>query len=171
MSLCEHCEKEKTNEKLTDPYLGLFSKKPESFCCPNCLEKLRLSFSHHILHVYVEKEDEPKTLGESLADFLSKFAGSWIFISIFFIFIFSWMAFNIYAKLDPYPFILLNLMLSCLAALQAPVIMMSQNRKEQKDRLRSQMDYSVDFQSLEYLKKIDQDLDLLLHNHTRKKNE
>lgn len=93
----------------------------------------------------------PKTIGEKTADWLTKWAGSWTFIILFFVFIGFWMATNGYFLLkyfaegivDPYPFILLNLALSCLAAIQAPIILMSQNREGQRDRLRAQYDYAV----------------------------
>jgi uncharacterized membrane protein len=88
----------------------------------------------------------PTTLGERAADKLTSIAGSWGFIISFFVFLGIWMVLNIFAWFshwDPYPFILLNLCLSCLAAVQAPIILMSQNREAQRDRLRSQYDYAV----------------------------
>jgi len=88
----------------------------------------------------------PKTFGQKAADWITKWAGSWIFIMCFFIIIALWMATNVYAWInqwDPYPFILLNLVLSCLAAIQAPVILMSQNREAQIDRLKSEYDYRI----------------------------
>ncbi len=88
----------------------------------------------------------PTKIGEKAADNLAKSAGSWGFIIGFLIFLALWMAANIYAWLntwDPYPFILLNLILSCIAALQAPIILMSQNRSAQKDRQRFEYDYAV----------------------------
>jgi len=90
----------------------------------------------------------PKTSGQQAADWITKWAGSWTFIILFFIFLACWMVVNtiwiIFRKTwDPYPFILLNLALSCLAAIQAPIILMSQNRENQRDRLRAQYDYSV----------------------------
>ena len=92
-------------------------------------------------------QDKQKlTIGEKTSDLLTKWAGSWFFIILFFIFLGLWMSANVYAwtqEWDPYPFILLNLVLSCLAAIQAPVILMSQNRTNQKDRLRTEYDYSV----------------------------
>ena len=91
----------------------------------------------------INKEFESSlTLGERLADGLAKFGGSWTFISIFMAMMVIWMGINSFVLIekpfDPFPFILLNLVLSCLAALQAPVIMMSQNRQEAKDRLRAE---------------------------------
>jgi uncharacterized membrane protein len=90
--------------------------------------------------------DERLTPGDRMADSLADAVGSWRFIASFLIFIFLWMALNVVAAIhhwDPYPFILLNLVLSCVAALQAPVIMMSQNRLETRDRLRAENDYEV----------------------------
>ncbi len=91
------------------------------------------------------------TFGQKAADWLTKWAGSWYFITIFFIFLAVWMLINAYFLIeweagnpfDPYPFILLNLVLSCLAAIQAPVILMSQNRAAERDRRRSEYDYAV----------------------------
>jgi uncharacterized membrane protein len=90
----------------------------------------------------------PKTAGQRAADKITRWAGSWTFIILFLVFIVLWMIVNttwiLFGKTwDPYPFILLNLALSCLAAIQAPVILMSQNREGQKDRLRAQYDYAV----------------------------
>jgi uncharacterized membrane protein len=88
----------------------------------------------------------PRTFGQKAADVLTKYAGSWGFIISFIIILILWILVNIYAWLntwDPYPFILLNLVLSCIAALQAPIILMSQNRQAQKDRQRAEYDYAV----------------------------
>jgi uncharacterized membrane protein len=89
-----------------------------------------------------------RSFGQKAADNLSKYAGSWGFIICFFIFLILWMGFNTSWILfgrewDPYPFILLNLVLSCLAAVQAPIILMSQNRQVEKDRLKADYDYKV----------------------------
>jgi uncharacterized membrane protein len=89
---------------------------------------------------------QERTLGQKASDFLTSWMGSWSFIILFIIFFFLWISANVYAWLnqwDPYPFILLNLALSFLAAIQAPIILMSQNRQTQKDRIRSEYDYSV----------------------------
>ena len=99
-----------------------------------------------IIYKSLNNVDAKTTFGEKAADALAKWAGSWVFISFFFLFIALWMSANIYAlvnKWDAYPFILLNLVLSCLAAIQAPVILMSQNRQAQKDRLKAEYDYKV----------------------------
>ncbi len=88
----------------------------------------------------------PTKFGERAADKVAQVAGSWTFILSFLAFLGLWMVVNVYAWIqtwDPYPFILLNLVLSCLAAIQAPIILMSQNRAAQKDRQRAEYDYAV----------------------------
>ena len=95
--------------------------------------------------------DRQLTLGERVADKVAEFGGSWVFISIFAAILVGWIGINSASLLtqpfDPYPYILLNLVLSCLAAVQAPVIMMSQNRQEDKDRLRGEHDYRVNLKA------------------------
>ena len=94
--------------------------------------------------------DEKLTSGDRMADALANAAGSWRFIIGFLAFLFAWMAVNVVGAIhhwDPYPFILLNLILSCVAALQAPVILMSQNRLEERDRLRAENDYEVNLKA------------------------
>ena len=97
--------------------------------------------------ISVRPESEKKyTLGQRAADTIAKFAGSWAFIFSFTGVLVLWMIVNILmaaGAFDPYPFILLNLVLSCVAAIQAPLIMMSQNRQEEKDRRRAENDYKV----------------------------
>lgn len=98
----------------------------------------------------VDKEDlNNLTFGDRLADKITAVAGSWAFILGFTSFLIIWILLNIYVfdDLDPYPFILLNLLLSCIAALQAPIIMMSQNRSAKKDSMRGQNDYRTDLKS------------------------
>ncbi|MDY3757744.1 MAG: DUF1003 domain-containing protein [Bacilli bacterium] len=100
--------------------------------------------------VDVDKQsDANRTIGDRIADKLTEIAGSWTFIIGIIIFLLLWIILNIYIleNADPYPFILLNLLLSCVAALQAPIIMMSQNREAKKDRLRSSNDYKTDLKS------------------------
>ena len=95
-------------------------------------------------------EKEKYTLGQRAADAIAKFAGSWAFIFAFTGVLILWMLVNtlLAAKaFDPYPFILLNLVLSCVAAIQAPLIMMSQNRQEEKDRRRAENDYKVNLKT------------------------
>ena len=102
------------------------------------------------ISVSPESEKEKYTLGQRAADFIAKFAGSWAFIFSFTGVLILWMVVNtvLAAKaFDPYPFILLNLVLSCVAAIQAPLIMMSQNRQEEKDRRRAENDYKVNLKT------------------------
>lgn len=112
------------------------------------------------------------SFGNRLADKVASFGGSWRFIIIFFIILIGWMALNgwfLHEKgFDPYPFILLNLVLSCLAAIQAPIIMMSQNRQEAKDRQRAEHDYKVNLKAEVEIRMLHEKLDhLLLHQNKR----
>lgn len=121
--------------------------------------------------VDVDKEQEMKTtFGEKMADKLSAVAGSWLFIIIFILFLVGWIFLNTYGldeKIDPYPFILLNLLLSCIAAIQAPIIMMSQNREAKKDSMRNQNDYVVDLKSELILEDLHRKLELVLKNQSK----
>lgn len=114
-----------------------------------------------------KQEDKSLTKGEKLADKLSEVAGSWGFIIGFASFLIFWIVLNgiiLTNDLDPYPFILLNLLLSCLAALQAPIIMMSQNRQAKKDSLRNQNDYQVDLKSELILERLHDQIQDVLKN-------
>jgi uncharacterized membrane protein len=116
----------------------------------------------------VEDEIGVRTVGQKVADKVAAFGGSWKFIILFGVFILFWILINIYILLnkgfDPYPFILLNLILSCLAALQAPVIMMSQNRQEEKDRERAKKDYMINLKSELEIRMLHEKLDhLIMH--------
>ena len=102
------------------------------------------------ISVSPKKEKEKYTLGQRAADTIAKFAGSWAFIFSFAGVLILWMVANVILAtkaFDPYPFILLNLVLSCVAAIQAPLIMMSQNRQEEKDRHRAENDYKVNLKT------------------------
>lgn len=102
------------------------------------------------ISVRPENEKDKCTLGQRAADVIAKFAGSWAFIFSFTGVLIIWMVINIILAskaFDPYPFILLNLVLSCVAAVQAPLIMMSQNRQEEKDRRRAENDYKVNLKT------------------------
>ena len=102
------------------------------------------------ISVSPKKEKEKYTLGQRAADTIAKFAGSWAFIFSFAGVLILWMVVNAILAtkaFDPYPFILLNLVLSCVAAIQAPLIMMSQNRQEEKDRRRAENDYKVNLKT------------------------
>jgi uncharacterized membrane protein len=125
--------------------------------------------SHETLSQDVEAQFQKKlSLGERLADQIADFGGSWSFISLFAGVIVVWMLINTFVLLsrpfDPYPFILLNLVLSCLAAVQAPIIMMSQNRQEARDRLRSENDYRVNLKAELEIRHLHEKLDHLLQH-------
>lgn len=111
-------------------------------------------------------EEQSKTKGDIWADRLTKIAGSWGFIIGFSCFLLLWIILNLTAfkNLDPYPFILLNLLLSCLAALQAPIIMMSQNREAKKDSMRNLNDYKTDLKSELILEQIHDKLNDIIAN-------
>ena len=118
--------------------------------------------------INTESESSKFTLGQRLADKIASFGGSWKFIIMFGVFILIWIFSNIVFLInkgfDPYPFILLNLILSCLAALQAPVIMMSQNRQEEKDRDRAKQDYMVNLKSELEIRMLHEKIDhLIIH--------
>jgi uncharacterized membrane protein len=110
--------------------------------------------------------EEHRTLGEKLSDQLASFGGSWSFLISFGALLLIWMGFNIIqgetAAFDPYPFILLNLLLSCIAAIQAPIIMMSQKRQEAKDRLRSLNDYRVNLKAELEIQHLHEKMDYLI---------
>lgn len=114
-----------------------------------------------------EDFEEKLSIGERAADRLSTFGGSWFFLGLFALFIGIWILTNAVAltrAFDPYPFILLNLLLSCLAAIQAPIIMMSQNRQEAKDRARSEHDYEVNLKAELEIRQLHEKLDNLLQH-------
>lgn len=121
-----------------------------------------------IKKIYEDEQKIERTHGEKIADAVADFGGSWVFIIVFFVFLFIWMSYNSFMPkegiFDPYPFILLNLLLSCLAAVQAPIILMTQNRKEARDRKRAQDDYLVNLKSELENRFIDQKLDLFINS-------
>ncbi len=122
---------------------------------------------HEILSSDISKQFEKKlTFGERLSDHIASFGGSWRFISLFGAVLFGWIILNAILLLnrgfDPYPFILLNLILSCLAAIQAPIIMMSQNRAESRDRLRAENDYKVNLKAELEIRHLHEKIDHLL---------
>lgn len=119
-----------------------------------------------------DEKDDSQTFGQKVADQVASFGGSWFFIIAFFSFIMIWMFINVIflatKPFDPYPFILLNLILSCLAAIQAPIIMMSQNRQEQKDRLRGEHDYKINLKAELEIKLLNEKMDHLLVQQNKK---
>ena len=125
--------------------------------------------NEEIIHLVLEKQishydHQNITRGQKIADNIAKFGGSWYFIITFVILLISWMIYNQFSKnsLDPYPFILLNFILSFLSSLQAPIIMMSQNRQEQIDRQRNENDYKVNLKTEIIIQDIHNKLDIIL---------
>ncbi len=117
-----------------------------------------------------KQQEEKKTFGDRVADKVSEVAGSWGFIIGFSCFLIFWIVLNGFILMNPideFPFILLNLLLSCLAALQAPVIMMSQNRQAEKDSLRNQNDYRIDLKSELILEQIAEKVEKLVSNQNK----
>ncbi len=134
-----------------------------------------ISKLHHLVDEAIKEEsliiynlenppEELLTEGQRLSDNVARFGGSWNFIIYFAVFLSLWIIYNMITKtpFDPYPFILMNLILSCIAALQAPIIMMSQNRKEEKDRKRAENDYLINLKSEIEIRNLHQKIDLLM---------
>ena len=115
--------------------------------------------------INVDKE-ENRTIGEKVADKLAEVAGSWTFIMIFVLFLIFWIVLNVIAMqaVDPYPFILLNLVLSCISAIQAPIIMMSQNREAKKEKIKSNNEYKTTLKNELILEELHRKIDEILKN-------
>ena len=115
----------------------------------------------------VDKVDrENAKLGDKIADKITEIAGSWAFIIFFTLFLIGWILLNIYVftSLDPYPFILLNLVLSCISAIQAPIIMMSQNREAKKEKIKSNNEYKTTLKNELILEELHRKMDEILKN-------
>jgi uncharacterized membrane protein len=146
-------------------------------------EKEFLNKLHKIVEQTIKEEDlvinnllhpatEQLTRGQRISDKVAQFGGSWKFIGFFSMFLAVWVIYNVTAVqsrvFDPYPFILMNLILSCIAAFQAPIIMMSQNRKEEKDRMRSENDYLINLKAEMGIRSLHNKIDLLLEEQIKK---
>ena len=116
-----------------------------------------------------KQEKENLRFGDKVADKVSDVAGSWVFIIMFVLFLILWIILNsyVFVDIDPYPFILLNLLLSCIAAVQAPIIMMSQHREAKKDSLRNQNDYRTDLKSELILEDLHDKMNEILRNQRK----
>jgi len=169
----------------------------DGYICFSCLNRLRSDYVEDLLQKDLGELDELEQevvrslrdnellsenineqyerrlkLGDRIADRVAEFGGSWAFIGWFMLFMLIWIGINTYAlfwkPFDPYPFILLNLLLSLLAAIQAPIIMMSQNRQEDRDRMRAENDYQVNLKSEVEVRMLGEKLDQLLHHEMRR---
>ncbi|RBP45163.1 putative membrane protein [Roseimicrobium gellanilyticum] len=134
---------------------------------------LKSLHQHELLSQHpADTETARATFGQRMADGIATFGGSWAFILTFGGFLLLWISVNVFVlaarPFDPYPFILLNLILSCIAAFQAPVIMMSQNRQEARDRLRAENDYKVNLKAELEIRHLHEKMDFLLHQHSAK---
>ncbi|MGL5977706.1 MAG: DUF1003 domain-containing protein [Erysipelotrichaceae bacterium] len=130
-------------------------------------EVIDLILAHKVARDTAKQSKTERTFGETLSDTIASAAGSWPFIIVFLLLLFSWIVLNgviLRQAYDPYPFILLNLILSCVAALQAPIIMMSQNRQEKKDRLRAENDYRVNLKSELIVEDLHKKIDHMIEN-------
>lgn len=145
-------------------------------------ENKHLNKLHEIVKASIKAEElivqnllnppsEVLSTGQKISDKVARFGGSWQFIIFFGIVLTLWIVFNVLAigpyKFDPYPFILMNLILSCIAALQAPIIMMSQNRQEEKDRMRSENDYLINLKAEMQIRSLNQKVDLLVEEQIK----
>ncbi|MDW5419144.1 DUF1003 domain-containing protein [Iodobacter sp. CM08] len=150
-----------SNEQLASQFLKTCKNAGESE--QKVLERLKKRL--HISHNTNQKFDDTLTLGQRLADKIAIFGGSWTFILIFLAILFAWIILNTLIlankSFDPYPYVFLNLILSMLAALQAPVIMMSQNRHAAKDRAAAEHDYEVNLKSELEVLALHQKIDIL----------
>lgn len=128
-------------------------------------EILHLLLKEHVSKDLISENEGSLKIGQKAADGLARFAGSWGFIIIFFFILMMWIVVNVAflsKPFDPFPFILMNLILSCLAAIQAPIIMMSQNRQEEKDRMRAKNDFKVNLKAEIIIEDLHQKMDALI---------
>ena len=154
-------EAKMTRAEIVSPILG-----PESDDAGSGEELIHLLLASTV-STDIDNHLKRRSLGERVADRIAKVAGSWSFILLFVAFLALWIVGNSFLlreAYDPYPFILLNLFLSCVAALQAPVIMMSQNRQEEKDRLRAENDYRINLKSEFIVEDLHAKLEKLIEN-------
>ena len=155
------------NNHSQEQFKNLFLEKIETFTKPEREFLHRILERRHVARNTNKEFDDQLTVGQRLADQVAKFGGSWTFIIIFALILVTWVVLNsiILAKsrnaFDPYPYILLNLFLSMLASIQAPIIMMSQNRQAAKDRLDAAHDYEVNLKAEMEIETLHQKLDEL----------
>jgi uncharacterized membrane protein len=149
----------------------LLNAKSEQIQKLQAIVKKSIDEENLILENLLHPPKDIITRGQKISDKVAKFGGSWAFIITFFAILVVWILFNtltpIKDNFDPYPFILMNLILSCIAALQAPIIMMSQNRQEEKDRQRSENDYLINLKSELEIRALHEKIDLLLEEQIK----
>jgi uncharacterized membrane protein len=149
----------------------LISTENEHLKKLNKIVEETLSEEQLIVNNLLNPPQEQLTHGQRISDKVARFGGSWMFIITFGAVLLVWIVFNVFVpdqtKFDPYPFILMNLVLSTIAALQAPIIMMSQNRQEEKDRKRAENDYLINLKAELELRSLHQKVDLLLQEQIK----
>lgn len=149
----------------------LLSSETEQLAKLQRIVKKTIDDEKLILDNLLNPPEDILTKGQKISDKVASFGGSWMFIISFFIILIAWILFNTLSaktyNFDPYPFILMNLILSCIAALQAPIIMMSQNRVEEKDRKRSENDYLINLKSEIEIRALHDKIDLLLEEQIK----
>lgn len=156
----------------------IYSKKkknPKVYKRKNISKNMKKGNGHPTKHKHHPIFRKKLTLGQKASDLISNFGGSWTFITIFILFLIAWMIMNFYfltnKGFDPYPFILLNLVLSCLAALQAPIILMAQNRQAENDRIDAKYDHAINRKAEREIQNMQQDLEDIkaMIKHIKKK--
>ena len=155
----------------TKDFNQLFSIENEHLTKLHSIVKQTMKDEELIINNLMHPPEENLTAGQSLSDKIARFGGSWMFIILFFAVLISWIVLNSLLPndetFDPYPFILMNLVLSCIAALQAPIIMMSQNRQEEKDRQRAQNDYLINLKAELEIRSLHQKFDLVIEEQLK----
>ncbi|MDD3123334.1 MAG: DUF1003 domain-containing protein [Candidatus Izemoplasmatales bacterium] len=152
--------------------LSKLLKKSEISQIKSQEEAMHLILEKKVVENIDQVDQSNLKLGDKISDNVARVAGSWKFIITFMIILVLWIIVNsiaLFHAVDPYPYILLNLILSCVAALQAPIIMMSQNRQDAKDRIRSENDYKVNLKTELILEDLHQKMDALILNQIEQK--
>ena len=149
----------------------LLQKEDEHLTKLQTIVKQTIKDEELIINNLMHPVEETLTTGQSLSDKIARFGGSWTFIILFLVSLAFWITLNSLLpkgkSFDPFPFILMNLILSSIAALQAPIIMMSQNRQEEKDRKRAQNDYLINLKAELEIRSLHQKIDLLIEDQLK----
>jgi uncharacterized membrane protein len=150
---------------------NLMEKESEQLQKLKAIVQKSIDEENLIIENLLHPPKEVLSRGQEVSDKVARFGGSWAFIISFFLILIVWIVFNSTGpstnNFDPYPFILMNLILSCIAALQAPIIMMSQNRQEEKDRQRSENDYLINLKAELEIRALHHKVDLLLQEQIK----
>jgi uncharacterized membrane protein len=147
----------------------LLAQNTEHLSKLNEIVRQSLNEEEFLVNKLLHPEKEKLTFSESLSDKIARFGGSWLFIIIFIITFFGWILFNVISShaFDAYPFELLNVLLGCIAALQAPIIMMSQNRQAAKDRLKTDNDYMINLKAELEIRSLHQKINIMMQDQSK----